>query len=264
MLAFKLILVPLIIAAVSWAGRRWGPAVSGWLVGLPLTSGPVVFFLALEQGRGFASRAAQGAMLGLISLSTLCVVYGWVAVSRGWFLSVLAAWSTFLVMTYCLKEISISLLLTFLITAAIMGVAYRIMPESPETAPPPNLPRWEIPVRMGVATVMLLVITGLANSLGPRLSGLLTTFPVVTTVIGVFTHHFEGGRAVTRLLRGLIAGLFTFAAFFIVIASTISTWGLIPSFALAAGAGMVVHGCSLWVIREQISHGRIVLTDEDL
>jgi len=41
MLAFKLLLTPALLGLVSLAGRRWGPAVSGWLVGLPLTSGPV-------------------------------------------------------------------------------------------------------------------------------------------------------------------------------------------------------------------------------
>src|SRR5437660_411979 len=40
------------------AGRRWGPGVSGWLVGFPLTSGPVAFFLALDQGVSFAAGAA--------------------------------------------------------------------------------------------------------------------------------------------------------------------------------------------------------------
>ena len=59
MLAYKLLLTPLLIGAVSLAGRRWGPSVSGWLVGLPLSSGPVVFFFALEQGNRFASTAAS-------------------------------------------------------------------------------------------------------------------------------------------------------------------------------------------------------------
>jgi hypothetical protein len=33
-LALKLVLTPTLIGAASLAGRRWGPAVSGWLVGL--------------------------------------------------------------------------------------------------------------------------------------------------------------------------------------------------------------------------------------
>src|SRR5215218_6073961 len=32
----------------SLAVRRWGDAIGGWLVGLPLTSGPVAAFLAIQ------------------------------------------------------------------------------------------------------------------------------------------------------------------------------------------------------------------------
>ena len=48
MLVIKLLLTPILIGMVSLAGRRWGPAISGWFVGLPLTSGPVMLFLALD------------------------------------------------------------------------------------------------------------------------------------------------------------------------------------------------------------------------
>jgi hypothetical protein len=39
--AFKLTLVPFFILALSLAGRRWGTAVSGWLVALPVVAGTV-------------------------------------------------------------------------------------------------------------------------------------------------------------------------------------------------------------------------------
>jgi hypothetical protein len=63
-LVLKLILAPVIIGSASLAGRKWGPAVSGWIVGMPLTSGPVIFFVALsvtlvccEHGLGGQRRA---------------------------------------------------------------------------------------------------------------------------------------------------------------------------------------------------------------
>ena len=67
-LALKLILVPIIIGSASMAGRRWGPSVSGWIVGLPLTSGPVVFFVALSHDSTFAANTALGVLSGGISL----------------------------------------------------------------------------------------------------------------------------------------------------------------------------------------------------
>jgi hypothetical protein len=57
--AFKLALVPFFILALSLAGRRWGTAVSGWLVALPVVAGPIVFFIGMEQGEAFAAGAAD-------------------------------------------------------------------------------------------------------------------------------------------------------------------------------------------------------------
>src|SRR5579862_5576796 len=76
-LILKLILTPALIGAASLAGRRWGPSVSGWLVGLPLTSGPVSFFLALSHGTGFAAAAAVGTLTGTMSQVPFCLTYGW-------------------------------------------------------------------------------------------------------------------------------------------------------------------------------------------
>ena len=59
MLLLKLLLVPGLVAAVTLAVRRWGPAVGGWLAGLPVVAGPVLVFYAIEQGDAFL-RAVVG------------------------------------------------------------------------------------------------------------------------------------------------------------------------------------------------------------
>ncbi|HEX6121994.1 MAG TPA: hypothetical protein VFY89_02485, partial [Ktedonobacterales bacterium] len=63
----KLLLTPAFIGGASLAGRRWGVVVSGLLVGLPLTSGPIALFLALDHGASFATAAALGILAGGIS-----------------------------------------------------------------------------------------------------------------------------------------------------------------------------------------------------
>jgi hypothetical protein len=78
-LALKLVLTPVLIGAASLAGRRWGSVVSGWLVGIPFTSAPVAFFLALDPGPRFAAAAAAGIMAGAISQVAFCLVYSWTA-----------------------------------------------------------------------------------------------------------------------------------------------------------------------------------------
>ena len=58
-LLLKLVLVPGLIALVTLAGRRFGPRLGGRLNALPLVAGPVLFFLALEQGDAFVARRRQ-------------------------------------------------------------------------------------------------------------------------------------------------------------------------------------------------------------
>jgi len=80
LLAIKLIVTPLIVLAATLAARRWGDAVGGWLVGLPLTSGPVSVFLALERGPAFAAHAADGSLAGVVAQAAFC--FGYAALAR--------------------------------------------------------------------------------------------------------------------------------------------------------------------------------------
>ena len=53
--------------------------------------------------------------------------------------------------------------------------------------------------------------------MGPQLSGIMSTYPVIVTVVGTFTHHRWGREAVWRMLRGITASLVGFVAFFLVV-----------------------------------------------
>src|SRR5215467_6802389 len=102
MLVLKLILTPILIGLASLVSRRWGPTVSGWLIGLPLTSAPVVLFLALELGTTFASRVAQGVILGVLSQAVFCLTYAWLSLRVVWFICWLLGWSIFFSATFAL------------------------------------------------------------------------------------------------------------------------------------------------------------------
>ncbi|MGH7421072.1 MAG: hypothetical protein ACREI4_05540, partial [Candidatus Rokuibacteriota bacterium] len=89
-LTLKLVVTPALIGAATLVGRRWGQSIGGWLVGLPLTTGPVAFFIALDQGEPFAATAALGSLGGAAAEAAFCVAYGWVGLRAGWPLALLA------------------------------------------------------------------------------------------------------------------------------------------------------------------------------
>ena len=92
-LLFKIILAPVLIALVSLAGRKWGPSIAGWLLGLPLNSGPIIFFLLLEQGPRFAADAARASLLGILAWAAFCVTYALCCVKTSWWWSTLIGWA---------------------------------------------------------------------------------------------------------------------------------------------------------------------------
>src|SRR6185436_16033420 len=99
-------MAPVIIGSASLAGRKWGPAVSGWIVGLPLTSGPVIFFIALSQGVAFATNAALGVISGGLSLVAYALTYAWLATRFRWYIALAGSLILFTIGTSILQNIA--------------------------------------------------------------------------------------------------------------------------------------------------------------
>ncbi|PYM66366.1 MAG: hypothetical protein DMD79_02945 [Candidatus Rokuibacteriota bacterium] len=253
-LVLKLVLTPLVIGAASLAGRRWGPGVGGWLVGLPLTSGPIAFFIALRDGVGFAGAAAAGTLAGTISQAAFSVAYGWLAARGGWGACVLAGSLAFAVSTAVLEQLPLRLAVVGPSVAAGLAVAIRLLPRDRAAAARADVPSppWDLPARMVAATGVVLLLTATAPMLGAQLTGLLSPYPVYAATLAAFAHRLEGPAAARAVLRGLLMGLFAFTAFFWVLAVILERWGIGAGFAAATGVALAVHGAALWLIRRGV------------
>jgi hypothetical protein len=241
LLLAKLVLTPLLIGAVTLAGRRWGPGVSGWLAGLPLTSGPVSAFLAVEQGPPFAARAALGTLAGLSAVAAFSLSYAALAPRVRWEVATAGGLGAYLGLTVVLSGFRLSLFPTLLGVLVFLALALRWLPVGALASSIPPLPWWDVPLRMLAATGLVLLLTGAAALLGPELSGLLSPFPVFASVLAAFTHRHTGFGAAQRLLRGVVIGSFAFAAFFVLVSTGLPRWGLTRTYLLACAGALVVH-----------------------
>jgi hypothetical protein len=254
-LALKLVLTPALIAVATLVGRRFGPSISGWLVGLPFTSGPVSLFLALEQGTSFAAAAAAGSIGGVAASAIFAVAYAAMARRFGWPASLTVASLTFAVAVIALRALPLGsglplpLLALYAggVTAAIIGIRLIPPPRALDEAPEP--PRWDLPVRMIVATALVILITSAAPLIGAQLSGLLTTYPVYAGVLAVFAHAQRGGAAAAQVVRGLCYGIIAFATFFLAIGALVDRAGILPAFAAAATGAVLVQALTLTRVR---------------
>lgn len=252
LLVLKLLLTPLLIALASFVSRRWGQSVGGWVAGLPLTSGPVSVFLALEQGHAFAAAAAVGTLWGLLGVGTFCLAYAHSARRLPWFVSTAIALAAFGITIRLLRDVYAGPVATFLSVLGVLAFVLLAMPSPrPSTfAATRRRPlAWDVPLRMLAATTMVLVLTGSAKVLGPDLSGLVSPFPVFATVLAAFTHSQDGADAAIRLLRGVVIGSFAFATFFVIVNRLLAENGIFPAYSAAAVGAIAVNGTTLWIMR---------------
>jgi hypothetical protein len=246
LLAVKLLLAPGFVVGASLATRRFGPRVGGLIGGLPVVAGPILLAYALSHGPGFAAGAAAGTLLGLISLTAFVVVYGRLAGRLSWTASMLAGWAAFGVATAIFSAASLPAGVALVLAGAGIAVGLAALPRRPNapgTYPPP--PAWDLPLRAGCALALVLTLTALAGWLGPRLSGLLAPFPIIATVLAVFTHAQRGPDDLLRLLRALISGFGAFALFCFTLAVSLPTLDTAAAFALASGVALFTQGLLL-------------------
>ncbi len=243
----KLILTPLIIGGVTLIVRRWGENIGGLIVALPLTSGPVSIFFALEQGQRFAANAAKGALLGLIPVAVFCVGYVQSARRFPWYLSAVFSIALYGAAVWIMSVVTPGLGLTAFLIPAALWLAMLLLGRLDAGDAIITPPWWDLPLRMVIATALLILITTGASTLGPRWSGLLSPFPIFSFVMVTFSHSQGGTAAAWRWVRGVLMGLFSYIAFFLVVALLIDRANLVLVYGLAAIASLSVNGATLAV-----------------
>jgi hypothetical protein len=96
---------------------------------------------------------------------------------------------------------------------------------------------------MGLGLAMVLLVTHFSGLMGPRLSGALSMFPILATVLVVFTQRRSGVGPGVRLLRGMVLGYYAFGIFCFVL-----SWLIVPlgmwSFVAALAAAVAVQAFS--------------------
>jgi hypothetical protein len=253
-LALKLVVVPALILLVTLAGRRWGPAVAGWLSAFPVVAGPILWFIALEHGPVFAAQAAVGTLSAVLAILAYGLAYAWAATRYPWPLSLPLAYVGYTAAVVVLNLWNATLLFAGIAVLAGLWLAPRLYPALPAAAKAPSKPANDMLLRMSLGALLVLLVTHFAASLGPGLSGVLAMFPVMGTVLVLFTHRAAGAAAAVQLLRGMVLGFYSFSTFCAVLAWALPVAGPGLAFMLALVAAGTVQVLSRFWLRR---HGMV-------
>lgn len=216
-LVLRLVLPPLTVLAAGWLQRRVGPRLSGRLVGLPLTSGPLVLVLLLAHGTPTAVVAAQGVLAGQVMVVGFTTVYalGSAACERPWVVLAGALAAVAALGAAAHLAIASAPWVVGLVVVPIALVALRVW--RPETTAAsgagPTVP--QLLARAGVTGTLVATLSSSARWIGAGLTGVLASVPLVIAVVSPGTHRHSGPATARAMLRGtltVVPGTASFAA----------------------------------------------------
>jgi uncharacterized membrane protein (GlpM family) len=245
MLALKLTLVPFFLFAVSMSGKWWGPTIAGWLAGLPVVAGPILFLLVLSHGPAFGAHAAVLALSAVLASEAFNFAYAWTCRGSSWRVSLVAGLAVWLVAAAGLSRMPASPMWAIGVAAVAVAIGQGLLPRSVVPAGSSPLTARDLSMRMVAGAVLTLIVTALSSTVGPTWSGLLTVFPLLGIVLSVASHRAHGPDFVISLLRGMVWGRFSFAAFCLCLIFALPLQSMAIAFVEASVVAMVVQ----WVTR---------------
>jgi hypothetical protein len=244
----ELLVAPALVAISTLVVRRWGPRAGGVISAFPAIVGPVLLILALAHGRPFAARAANGTLLGLVSLAAFALAYGRLARGHGWRVCAAAGWLAAGVAALAVGAAAgrAGSPVGLVVASTALAAAWRVLPgvalAAVSRAPRPG----EIPLRMASVALLVALLSAAAGALGAVAGGMLAALPVLACVLAVFTHREHGGSQAIALLRGMLAGMASFVLFCQVIALAVVPYGIGAAFAAATGGALAVQALAVY------------------
>jgi hypothetical protein len=256
----RVLLAPLAVVAGTLAQRRFGYAVSGLILGLPLTSLPLLWLVALQHGTAFASSMTGALLVGSIAEAVVLWLYARLTIHLSPSFALVGALGAFALAAEAVNLLRLSALLAGIITAIGFAAALRWWPAT-ASGDALNQGRSLLWLRVVLSAVFTIVLVALAGRLGPVLSGLIDALPAMSLMMAFTTHQEHGSGASSRFLHGVTRGSFSYLAAMIVLAELLRTGNVLFAFAVALVAALLVQG-SIQAHDSLRKRTRLVLSDE--
>jgi hypothetical protein len=258
-LLLKVTVTPLLLWTVTLISRRWGNLVGGLFAGLPVTSGPISIYLALDEGPKFAEHAASGSLKGLGAVAVSYLIYSFLLRHVGvlWCCVItLVVYMLFSIILIYFDKMYLSILCNIFISAFFMLKTVE-HPEKREIKL--YKPRWSMMAKVGSSITLVLMVTTFAHYFGPTVSGFLAPIPFIVWPLIVFA-HMQGERAATYLtIRGAAVAMPGVIAFNCTIITIIDRSSLSATYTIASFAALVISFCVVLAVNRTDHYSKLAV-----
>jgi hypothetical protein len=211
-LAAKVVGAAVVVIAAARATERAGPFLGAMIATLPVSTGPIYVFLAIDHGAAFI---AQAALMSVASTAAIVAFVAGHALATRRFRtagSLAIATITWFLVALLLQLRAWSFVEACLLLAASFALAMRGLRRFAVAAPPAAGPRarFDLPLRALLVAALVIATSLASRAFGPALTGVLATYPVVFTSLIVILQPRGGGAFVSAVLVNGLKGLLGF------------------------------------------------------
>lgn len=227
----KIAVTMLAVVGLSLIAEYLSTRLAGILAGYPHGIAIVLYFIGIEQGAEFAAAASITAIGGLGANVLLAYVYARLCAAPSLLNVLLAAGGSlaaFLAFAALLSQLGLDQLQAVLITLAMIALAALLLRRAKHVkiVRGVGISHLDVLMRALLATLIVLLITGVARAVGPGWSGLLAGFPVVTFPLLLIIHFHHGAAPIAAMVKSYPFGLVSLVVFTLTVSFAFPAWGM--------------------------------------
>ena len=245
-LLLRLLLTPTLVVLVSYVQKRWGHAIGGRVIGLPLSTAPFLVLIYLMDGAEQAARAAHGVVAGQVAVVSYCYLFAYLSWRKAWPIALLGGWLIAGMADLALVQLA-NTWLVGAIVVFVSAIAIKFWPKPLTDDQSVRVPQWwETPMKAVVAGILVASLTEVKDVIGVQAAGVLASMPVILSVLAPTTVRTYGPAAVSELLRGTTKSLGGSVMFSTVVAATITVLPAPAAFTLGLAALIITDLALTW------------------
>jgi len=208
-LLLKMAIAAAVVVTCSLIAERSGPKIAAMIATLPISLGPVLFFLSLEHEPAFLAESARGTMTSNVANAGFVLAYVLAAQRFATLPSLAAALAIWVVALLATRGLGLpAWALTGLAVAAFAAVHWVARPYLAACpVAPPRRAWFAIPLRAACVAGLVGGVTLASHRVGANWSGVLAGVPLVLSSLVLILQPRIGGPATAALIGNGALGL---------------------------------------------------------
>ena len=226
-----------VVVLASVVAETAGPVLGALAASLPVSAGPTYVFLALTHGTSFVSASALGSFAGNAATMAFLTTYSRIARGRSRLAPLLVALLIWLIAASAIQSVrwTASSALALNICVFAVGVlATRRLPDADlGNTSLSRATRRDLVSRAMIVALFVASVQGLSAILGPLVTGVLATFPIVFVIVIFILRPRVGDAACVLLAATALRAMGGFGLMFMVAHLSVVPLGAVAGLALA-------------------------------